>query len=38
VDEVEKINYEIFTKRATTSTWRRLKVALPAYARALKAR
>ncbi len=38
VDEVEKIDYEIFTKRATTSTWRRLKVALPAYARALKAR
>ena len=38
VDEVEKIEYEIFTKRATTSTWRRLKVALPAYARALKAR
>ena len=38
VDEVEKIDYEIFTKRATTSTWRRLKVALPAYTRALKAR
>ena len=38
VDEVEKIDYEIFIKRATTSTWRRLKVALPAYARALKAR
>jgi 15-cis-phytoene synthase len=38
VDEVEKIDYEIFTKRATTSTWRRLKVALSAYARALKAR
>ena len=38
VDEVEKIDYEIFTKRATTSTWRRLKVALPAYARAMKAR
>jgi phytoene synthase len=38
VDEVEKIDYEIFTKRATTSTWRRLKVTLPAYARALKAR
>lgn len=34
VDEVEKINYEIFTKRATTSTWRRIKVALPAYIRA----
>jgi phytoene synthase len=38
VDEVEKIDYEIFTERATTSTWRRLKVALPAYARAMKAR
>jgi phytoene synthase len=38
VDEVEKIGYEIFTERATTSTWRRLKVALPAYARAMKAR
>lgn len=34
VDEVEQINYEIFTKRATTSTWRRIKVALPAYIRA----
>ena len=38
VDEVEKINYQIFTKRATTSTWRRIKVGLPAYIRARKAR
>ena len=38
VDEVEKINYEIFTKRATTSTWRRIKVALPAYIQALAVR
>jgi len=38
VDEVEKINYEVFTKRAKTSTWHRLKVALPAYIRALIAR
>jgi len=38
VDEVEKINFAIFTRRATTSTWRRLKVALPAYIRALQAR
>jgi 15-cis-phytoene synthase len=38
VDEVEKIDYQIFDKRATTSTWRRLKVALPAYGRALAAR
>jgi len=33
VDEVEKINYEIFTKRAKTSTFRRMKVAIPAYLR-----
>jgi phytoene synthase len=38
VDEVEKIHYEIFTHRATTSTSRRLKVALPAYLQALRAR
>ena len=38
VDEVEKINYEIFTHRAKTSTWRRLKVALPAYVAAIRAR
>ena len=38
VDEVEKINYEIFTHRATTSTWRRIKVALPAYVQAVRAR
>ena len=31
VDEVEKIDYEVFTKRAKTSTYRRLKVALPAW-------
>ncbi|HEY4898212.1 MAG TPA: phytoene/squalene synthase family protein [Candidatus Nanopelagicaceae bacterium] len=34
VDEVEKINYEIFAHRAKTSYWRRIKVALPAYIRA----
>lgn len=34
VDEVEKIDYQIFTKRAKTSTWRRFRVALPAYLRA----
>jgi phytoene synthase len=33
VDEVEKIDYEVFTKRAKTSSWRRLKVAGPAYIR-----
>ena len=38
VDEVEKINYEIFTHRATTSTWRRIKVALPADVQAVRAR
>ena len=38
VDEVEKIDYEIFDKRAKTSTWRRIKVAAPAYVRARKAR
>ncbi len=38
VDEVEKIDYQIFRKRAKTSTWRRIKVALPAYLRARRAR
>ena len=38
VDEVEKIDYEIFKERAKTSTWRRIKVAAPAYLRAIKAR
>jgi phytoene synthase len=35
VDEVEKINYEIFNKRATTSTARRLKVFITAYLKRL---
>ena len=38
VEEVEKIDYQIFTKRAKTSNWRRTKVALPAYLRALVSR
>ena len=38
VDEVEAIGYEVFNFRAKTSTWRRIKVALPAYIRAIKAR
>ena len=38
VDEVQKIDYEIFKIRAKTSTWRRIKVALPAYLRARRAR
>lgn len=38
VDEVEKIDYEIFDKRAKTSNWRRLKVALPSYIKARNSR
>ena len=38
VDEVEKIDFQIFEKRAKTSTWRRIKVAFPALLRARKAR
>lgn len=38
VDEVEKIEYQIFTKRAKTSNVRRLKVAFPAYIRAIRSR
>ncbi len=38
VDEVEKIGYQIFDKRAKTSTWRRIKVAFPALLRARRAR
>ena len=38
VDEVEKINYDIFNKRAKTSTWRRLGVFIPALAKARAAR
>jgi len=38
VDEVEKIDYQIFSKRSKTSNWRRLKVALPAYIKARKSR
>jgi phytoene synthase len=38
VDEVEKIDYQIFSKRAKTSHWRRLKVALPAYIKARNSR
>jgi phytoene synthase len=38
VDEVEKVDYEIFSHRAKTSTWRRLKVFLPALQRARAAR
>ena len=38
VDEVERIDYQIFAKRAKTSTTRRLSVAIPALGRALVAR
>ena len=38
VDEVEKIDFQIFEKRAKTSSWRRMKVAIPALFRARKAR
>lgn len=38
VDEVEKIDFQIFNKRAKTSTLRRIRVALPAWVRAVKAR
>ena len=38
VDEVEKIDYQIFSKRAKTSNWRRMKVAIPAYLRAVSSR
>lgn len=36
VDAVEEIDYEVFSKRATVSLWRRLTVAIPAYLRARK--
>ena len=38
VDEVEKIGYDVFNKRAKTSTSRRIRVALPAFIRAIAAR
>jgi phytoene synthase len=38
VDEVENIDYQIFSKRAKTSNWRRMKVAIPAYLSARSSR
>ena len=38
VDEVEKIDFKIFTKRAKTSNLRRLRVAIPAYLKTIKTR
>ena len=38
VDAVEDIGYDVFNKRATVSLARRLRVALPAWVRAVRAR
>jgi phytoene synthase len=38
VDEVEKIDYNVFEKRAKTSTLRRASVAFPAWLQALAVR
>lgn len=38
VDEVERIDYDIFNRRAKTSTWRRARVASRAYVKAVQAR
>jgi len=38
VDEVEKIDYQIFNLRAKTSNWRKFKIALPAYIKTLASR
>ena len=38
VDEVERIDYEVFTKRATVPVRRRLGIAIPAWFKARKAR
>ena len=38
VDAVEDIDYQVFTRRATVSTARRLSVAIPAWRQAVKAR
>lgn len=38
VEEVEKIDYNVFEKRAKTSTFRRLSVAIPTWIQALAAR
>ena len=38
VDEVEKIDYDVFHHRAKTSTWRRLRTAIPAFIRTLYAK
>ena len=38
VDEVEKIDFQIFNRRAKTSNLRRLRVAIPAYLKTVKTR
>jgi phytoene synthase len=38
VDEVEKIDFQVFAKRAKTSTFRRIRVAIPAWAKAITSR
>jgi len=38
VDEIERIDYQVFDRRATVPMSRRLAVALPAWGRALRAR
>lgn len=38
VDEVEKIDYDIFNKRAKTSSWRRARTAFPAWLQAIRVR
>jgi 15-cis-phytoene synthase len=38
VDEVERIDYQVFTQRAKVPMRRRLAVAMPAYVRAVRAR
>ncbi|NDC12784.1 MAG: phytoene/squalene synthase family protein [Actinobacteria bacterium] len=38
VDEVEKIDFEVFSRRAKTSTFRRISVAFPGWLRALALR
>jgi 15-cis-phytoene synthase len=38
VDEVERIDYQVFTRRAKVPIRRRLAVAMPAYVRAVRAR
>ena len=38
VDEVERIDYQVFDRRATVPMWRRMRVAAPAWVSAARAR